>query len=99
MARYRVGNSYLSQHEYDQHIFECIVGVLMISGALLGGLLAYKFSSADWPKLIRLGFIVGVSIYFGYKSAQYHAIILIFTLLGLMGFIGCQLLSFLSPFL
>ncbi|GAB1259729.1 hypothetical protein [Aurantivibrio plasticivorans] len=99
MARYRVGNSYLSQHEYDQHVFEHAAGVIMIIGASIGGLLAYYFSSPEWPKLMRLGLIVGASIYFGYKSVQYHATILAVVQLSLMGIATYQLVPFIWSFL
>lgn len=95
MARYRVGECYLSEQEYNQHINECVAGVIMLAGALLGGFLAYYFCNPEWPKLARFGLIISSSIYFGYKALQYHTVIQGLILLGLLGLAGYWLAWFL----
>ncbi len=51
MARYRVGNKYLSEEEYAKHRNEGWAGALFLVGAIIAGYLAHQgFSGFSPPK-------------------------------------------------
>ncbi len=58
MARYRVGNRYLSEEEHAQHIRETWQGLCFMGGALLAGVAIYQIIPQEWEKWLRTTLIV-----------------------------------------
>ena len=54
MARYRIGNRYLSQDEYDAEMdWKWVCGLFLAGAVLTGWLVHIHLVSPDWPKAIR----------------------------------------------
>lgn len=76
MARHRVGDSYLSEEEYDEHISTTWKGCLFLIGALVAGIACYFFTKdMGWPKYVRFSSIIFSAIATGYMLAKISEII------------------------
>jgi len=80
MARYRVGNSYLSEKEYDYHLSQEWKQKVFWVSALIVGFVCYLLTSnMEWPKHIRFGVILIGAFGTGYLLAKFsEAIRIIF---------------------
>ena len=70
MARHRVGDSYLSDAEYNQHQIETWLAIVFVGGAALAGIVVHWACPGDWPKGIRFILIIGAA-YGGGTLAAY----------------------------
>lgn len=54
MARYRIGNKYLSQEEYDAEMdWKWICGLFLVGSVLTGWFVNTHLVSPEWHKVIR----------------------------------------------
>lgn len=95
MARYRVGNTYLSEGEYNQHLDENALTIVFLGGVLLGGVGMYYICPSEWPKVIRLGLIVATALFVGYLAAWLKNILLWLIFTSTVTFAGYKVLEFL----
>jgi len=53
MAYYKVGDSYLSEEEYQSHCMNNWILGLFLTGAILAALYTNSFMPEEWPKYLR----------------------------------------------
>lgn len=94
MARYRVGDTYLSETEYAQHRIETWLAIVFWGGLLLGGIVAYWICPTDWPKAARFTLIIIVALGTGYLAILLNAEILWLFRVCLILVIGYQAMRF-----
>ncbi len=94
MARYRVGDAYLSETEYSQHRIETWLAIVFWGGLLLGGIVVYWICTSDWPKVIRFSLILIVALGTGYVAILLNAEILWLFKACLTLVIGYQVMRF-----
>lgn len=96
MARYRVGDKYLSEEEHNEHISEIWKGcIFCISALFFGGMTMAFLRDFDIPKEVKLGLIVLVSLFSGYLMAKLSNVIRIALGIAVVGFIAWNILYFL----
>ncbi|MCS2164035.1 hypothetical protein [Scandinavium manionii] len=82
MARYRVGNRYLSQEEFDaEQDWKWMVGLFLVGAVITGYLIHLYVVNPAWHDAIRFIVTVTPSIAAGYLLARFRAFII--ALLGL----------------
>lgn len=88
MARYRVGDSYLSEEEYDEYCSRDWRYKVFFVAALVAGITCYFLTSnMDWPKYIRFSAIIISAFSVGYLLAKFSEIIRFIFYIGIVGFI------------
>jgi len=88
MARYKVGNSYLSEEEYDDHLSqEWKQKVFWVSALIVGFACYFLTSNMEWPKYIRLGVILIGAFGTGYLLAKFSEIVRIIIFITIASFI------------
>lgn len=75
MARYRVGDCYLSDAEYAQHQLEQWIIIIFVAGAVTGGGIMFHLTESGWPKWVRLVLIVISSLGLGALAVRFNALI------------------------
>ncbi|ELY7546119.1 hypothetical protein SOK14_004228 [Cronobacter turicensis] len=76
MARYRVGNKFLSQAEFDEEQDAKWIGGLFLVGALLTGFLLHHYLvNPEWHKAIRIAVTVIPALGMGILLAFLHRIV------------------------
>lgn len=76
MARYRVGNRYLSESEYEEEVtWGWIFWIFIISALITGGLIYKYIADPAWNKYIRFTIIVLPSLIAGTGFAFFHNMI------------------------
>lgn len=56
--RYRVGNRFLSEEEYQQEVASQWAGFLFLGGCIAMGMLLHNAMPDSWPKFIRFMVII-----------------------------------------
>ncbi|HDY8174800.1 TPA: hypothetical protein RQL26_000528 [Vibrio vulnificus] len=96
MARYRIGDKYLSEGEYAQHVSEnWKVGLFIVGAIFFGAITAVYLKDFEISKELRFATIISVSVVSGYLMAKLSNIIRIIVGLSIVGFIAWMILSFL----
>lgn len=93
MARHRVGDSYLSDEEYETHVSESWAGGLFFVGIIVAGVTCYILTmNEEWPKFIRFGLIVVSAVGTGFLLARFseaiRIIVCIAIALGIIAIVG-----------
>lgn len=88
MARYRVGNSYLSEEEYEDHLSqEWKQKIFWVSALIVGFVCYFLTSNMEWPKYIRFGLIIISAFGSGYLLAKFSEIVRVVIFISIVGFI------------
>lgn len=93
MARYRVGNKFLSESEYYEDTIASWAGVLFFVGAIIFGLISNSLlSDFEMPKWGRFTLVISGSVLFGLLLSAFaewiRNIVLFSVWLGVIGGIG-----------
>jgi len=76
MARYRIGNAYLSEEEYNDHCEQSWKEKIFFISAVISALICFVATKdLDWPKYIRFPFILISAMGIGYLLAKISEII------------------------
>ncbi|HCG8223014.1 TPA: hypothetical protein NJ595_004601 [Vibrio parahaemolyticus] len=96
MARYRVGDKYLSEGEYEQHVSEnWKIGLFIVGAIFFGMVTAALLKDFEISKELRFVAIISASVVSGYLMAKLSHIIRIMVGLSVLGCIAWLILSFL----
>ena len=89
MARYRVGNKFLSEKEYRQHKDEGITLIIFLLGAGGAGILTHQYLvDAEWIKILRFTIVLGSSIIVGSIFVRFkHQLVLFSSMCLLLAFV------------
>jgi hypothetical protein len=97
MARYRIGNRFLSQEEYDAEMdWRWVCGLFLI-GAIGTGILVHSyFVNPEWHKLIRFLVTVIPSIAIGFLLVRLRYFIMVLVGLLILLFVVSLIVSIIS---
>lgn len=77
MARYRVGNKYLSQEEYNEEQDSKLKFWLFLIGAAVSGFLIHKYVvNLEWHNFIRFLVTIAPSVTVGYLLARFRQFVI-----------------------
>ncbi len=75
MARHKVGDSYLSDGELNQHNYECWVTFVFVCGAVGCSAITYYAIDPDWEKWIRFSLIILSGVIGGFVFAALNQVL------------------------
>ena len=76
MARYRVGNKFLSESEYREETLGVWAFFLFVIGCVLAGIISNQLMlEVDLPKWARFSIVIFCSLLFGYLLAKFAELI------------------------
>ncbi|HDM8037872.1 TPA: hypothetical protein P0E05_000925 [Vibrio fluvialis] len=95
MARYRVGDKYLSENEYEEHVSSNWKLGLFIIGAVITGIVMNKWLiEFSLIKEVRFGLVIVTALISGYLISKLSHIIRFIVGLSIVGFVLWVIFSF-----
>ncbi|HFS8459651.1 hypothetical protein GWZ74_04705 [Vibrio cholerae] len=95
MARYRVGDKYLSENEYKEHVSSNWEFGLFIIGAVITGIVMNKWLvELGLIKEIRFALVIVTAIISGYFTSKLSNIVRFIVGLSIIGFVLWAIFSF-----
>lgn len=94
MARYRVGDKYLSESEYEEHI-SCNwkIGLFLVGAIAVGYLVNSWLSGFELTKGVRVTLVLIAAVPSGYLAAKLSNLARILFGLAILGIVGWIVLS------